>query len=59
MNLLVTSDARFAVPETLSVLFHRQHNLRIHELVRERASVGWHGLLHSVGAPYLVRESVA
>jgi hypothetical protein len=55
----VTSDARFAVFETVSVLFNRQHNLRIHEVLRDGASVRWHRVLHSGGAHYLVRESVA
>ena len=59
MNLLVTSDARFAVFETLSVFFHRRHNLRIHEVLRERAWVRWRGFLHASGAHYLVRDGVA
>ena len=59
MNLLVASNASFAVFQTLPVFFMGQHKLRIHEVLRERAWVRWRGFLHASGAHYLVRDGVA
>jgi hypothetical protein len=41
MSLLVTSDTRFPIFETLLVFFDRQHSLRIHQKILDHSGIVW------------------